>query len=362
MKITFLGPPLNMGGGTKVIAIYADYFARNGHDVLVVSQPNAKPRLTTRIKNLFRLKFFYSRTQRSHFDGLNVKQHVIEKYRPIVSDDLPDADVVIATWWETAEWLEKIDLKKGKKIYFIQGYEIFDYIPKERAIATYKSHMHKIVISKWLKDIMQKEYDNTDIDLVSNAVDKSHFYFTPRQKQKTPTVGFLVSNSYVKAVDIAIKVVMELKKTYPNLNVITFGAYALKDSSLLASGDNFHLSPTIDEIREIYAKCDVWLAASRSEGFNLTAMEAMACGTPIVSTKTGWPIEAVIPYKNGVLTEIDDVLALSEGAKWILQQTEEAWQTLSQNAAHATEGYSWEKSASKFEQILKEQMNISHAG
>ena len=39
MKITFLSPPLNMGGGTRVIAIYAEYLAKNGHDVLVVSPP-----------------------------------------------------------------------------------------------------------------------------------------------------------------------------------------------------------------------------------------------------------------------------------------------------------------------------------
>ena len=356
MKITFLASQLNMGGGTKVIAIYADYLARNGHEVVVVSQPNAKPRLRVILKNMFRLKFFYAKTQRSHLDGLKVKQHVIDKCRPIVTNDLPDADIIIATWWETAEWLEKINSNKGKKIYFIQGHEIFDYLPKDRVIATYQSDMHKIVISKWLKDIMQNEYNKTDVDLVNNAVDKSHFYFTERKKQKIPTIGFLVSNSYVKAVDIALNVVAELKKTYPNLHVVTFGAYTFKNKSLLPLIDNFHLSPTIDEIREIYANCDVWLAASRSEGFNLTAMEAMACGTPIVSTKTGWPVEAVIPYKNGVLAEVDDVVALCDGVRWILQQTDDVWQMLSKNATEATQGYSWEKSGYDFEQVLEKQM------
>src|SRR5208282_5263036 len=48
------------------------------------------------------------------------------------------------------------------------------------------------------------------------------------------------------------------------------------------------------------------LTASRSEGFNLPAMEAMACRTPVVSTRTGWPAEAVKTGINGVLVDVED--------------------------------------------------------
>jgi hypothetical protein len=45
---------------------------------------------------------------------------------------------VIATWWETAEWVDRLSVSKGKKVYFIQHYEAFDYLPKERVEATWR--------------------------------------------------------------------------------------------------------------------------------------------------------------------------------------------------------------------------------
>ena len=114
----------------------------------------------------------------------------------------------------------------------------------------------------------------------------------------------------------------------------------------------FHLLPSQAQIRELYASCDVWLAPSRSEGFNLTAMEAMACGTPVVSTNTGWPVEAIKSYKNGLLTEIDDVDALVNGVKWFLDLPPVYWAQCSENARRTTEGCTWEKSAKLFEAVL----------
>ena len=352
MKITFLSPSLNMSGGTKVMAIYADYLLKQGHDVSVVFTPvAAKPSFRQWLRNALRLKFHYPIIQASHFDQLNVKTHLIDSYRPIGNDDVPDADIVIATWWETCEWLQHLDDTKGKKVYFIQGHEIFNDIPKSRAIATYKTDMTKIVVSKWLKDVIEEQYQSNNIKLVLNAIDTDNFYFNKRSKNETPTIGFLVGESHVKALDIALKVVVELKKIHPNLQVNCFGVH--RPTNLPVDDQfKFHLLPTQHEIREIYASCDVWLAVSRSEGFNLTAMEAMACGTPVVSTNTGWPVAAIKPFKNGFLTDVDDVLSLVDGVNWFLNLPNSVWQSCSVSANETTRGSSWEKSASMFESVL----------
>lgn len=352
MRITFLSPTLNMGGGIKVIAIHANYLVGKGHEVLVVSVPSQSPKLRTRIKNAFKGKFFYTRIHKSHFDNTVIKQHVIDKSRPILSSDLPDADIIIATWWETAEWLANIDDSKGKKVYFIQGHEIFDFIPRQRAVETYQSNMHKIVVSNWLKEIMQKEYAAENVDIVYNGLDKQQFCYTERDKQKVPTLGFLVSTASLKGIDTAIKVVNQVKKTYPSLKVITFGMAKLDASEFAALNADFYLLPSQSMIKDIYSSCDVWLAPSRTEGFNLTAIEAMSCGTPVVSTKTGWPAEAIISYYNGVLAEIDDVEALTNGVNWLLGQTNDSWKQLAKSAAKTTDGYSWEKASSQFEHTL----------
>ena len=81
-------------------------------------------------------------------------------------------------------------------------------------------------------------------------------------------------------------------------------------------------------------------------------MEAMACRTPVVSTRTGWPEEAVKSEWNGVLVDVDDVSGLARGIEWLLSQTDEAWKTLSANAFATVAESSWDASALMFEEAL----------
>ena len=94
-----------------------------------------------------------TKTSISHFDYVDVPLHVIDRFRPVTDRDVPDGDVVIATWWETAEWVAKLSPRKGAKAYFIQHYEVFDYTPHRRVKATWRMPLYKITISKWLEPI-----------------------------------------------------------------------------------------------------------------------------------------------------------------------------------------------------------------
>jgi glycosyltransferase involved in cell wall biosynthesis len=213
--------------------------------------------------------------------------------------------------------------------------------------------MHKIVIAQWLKELMHNEYGDDMVDLVSNSVDTNQFRAPVRGKQSVPTVGLLYSTDVFKGLDLSLSVLRKLRERWTNLRVVSFGNEHPRDQLPLGEGAEFSYSPPQDEIRNFYASCDLWLTASRSEGFNLPAMEAMACQTPVVSTNTGWPSEAIKSGWNGVLVDVGDVAALTEGAEWVLSRNDEAWRELSANAyATATAG-SWRRSAELFENALK---------
>ena len=176
MKITFISPVMNMGGGTKVISIYAKELEKMGHEITVVSPPAKKDSLISILKSLLKGKGWPKRKARCiYFDGLNLNHHILNKNRPVINTDVPDGDIVIATWWETAEWVNKLEDNKGAKVYFVQGHEVFSNLPIERCKATYKFPMHKIVIAKWLKKVMLEDYGDSNTDLVSNSVDHSQF-------------------------------------------------------------------------------------------------------------------------------------------------------------------------------------------
>src|SRR5437762_1303319 len=104
MRITFLMPHAGMAGGNRVIAIYANHFIRRGHFVNIISQPPAKPTLYDRL-SLLLSRGVWMREARTapYFKDLNVPLRVIDSCRPVTNDDMPDSDIVIATWWVTAE-------------------------------------------------------------------------------------------------------------------------------------------------------------------------------------------------------------------------------------------------------------------
>ncbi|MGZ8983188.1 MAG: glycosyltransferase family 4 protein [Methylotenera sp.] len=353
MRISFVLPVVNMAGGIKVAAIYAKFLADKGHEVLLVSPPHRKLSFRQKLKSFLMGKGWPRiKPHDEHLQCLGLNHRKLEKYRPVSDKDLPDADVVIATWWETAEWVNALSPSKGAKIYFIQGYEMFDFVPQERCEATYKFPFHKIVIAGWLLDLMRTKYGDNNVDLVLNSVDKMQFYANERDKQQLPTIGFLYGFSHIKGVDITLQVIKRLKEFIPNLRIISFGSFMPNNFPMWDDAIEFYYLPAQDRIRDLYAQCDVWITTSRTEGFNLTVMEAMACHTPVVSTKTGWPAEGIINGYNGFLTEVDDVDALVDAAKTLLLESNEVWKKYSQNAYNTLENSSWQASSEMFEEAL----------
>jgi glycosyltransferase involved in cell wall biosynthesis len=355
MRITFVLPVANMSGGTKVVAIYASELARRGHTVCVISPAQRRLSLARKFRLWVRGGGWISEwmRRRSHLDGLDLDHRVIGPGRPIVDDDVPDADVVVATWWETAEWVNALSRQKGAKAYFVQHHEVFPYLPVERCHATYRLKFHKIVVADWLKRVMKTEYQDEVVDLVPNSVDRSIFFSASREKQPLPTVGFLYSPTESKGVDLTLAAIARVRKGAPRLRILSFGDRPPVPGMSVIAGTEYHVLPSLEEIRNIYSSCDVWITASRSEGFNLPAMEAMACRTPVVSTKTGWPEEVIKSECNGLLVDNGDVDGLASGIEWVLAQGEEDWMRLSANAYETLANSSWDNSATLFEDALK---------
>ena len=61
-------------------------------------------------------------------------------------------------------------------------------------------------------------------------------------------------------------------------------------------------SPRLQSI--FYSACDTFAVPSRIESFGLTALEAMACGTPVVAFRTGGLAELVVHEKTGLLVDL----------------------------------------------------------
>ncbi|MCA9537090.1 MAG: glycosyltransferase family 4 protein, partial [Myxococcales bacterium] len=286
MRITFVHKTANFSGGNRVVATYAERLQARGHRVCVVSAPDPRPRPLRTLLNRVKGRTFPVGDGRSWLDALPLEHRVLDRARPVRAEDLPDADVIVATWWETAEWVAALPPEKGAPAYFLQGVEwTIDDMPRERVKQTWRLPLHKIVIAEFMADIARAEFGDGDLSHVPNAVDTALFHAPPRARNAVPTVGFMeVGPLAIKGGDITRAALLLAKERVPELRAVCFGRSAPPPARALPGWVDFHVSPTPEALRALYASCDVFVHASRAEGFGLPLLEAMACRTPVAAT------------------------------------------------------------------------------
>jgi glycosyltransferase involved in cell wall biosynthesis len=355
MKITFLVPSINLTGGIRVIAIYAKLLAKKGHQVTVVSPGPRQARFKERLKTLIKNKgrgFNKKRTfNLAFFNCPLVKLKILGTFRPIQANDVPDGEIIIATFWSTAEWLADFPECKGKKIYFIQHYEAHPWLPVARVKATYNLPFKKIVVSPWIADMLRASHAQ-QADIVPNGVDTLQFTAPERDKQKQPTYGLMYSERTFKGCQIAFDAYEKAKEVNPNIHLLALGAQPPENTLPLPEGTEYFCSPEQEQLKAIYSRCDAWLFTSVTEGFGLPILEAMACRTPVIGTKAG-AATMIINNSNGFLVDINDVDAISAAILAIAKMTGQEWQNYSNSAFFTAQQFAWEKSLILFENALE---------
>ncbi|MEM9510841.1 MAG: glycosyltransferase family 4 protein, partial [Cyanobacteria bacterium P01_E01_bin.35] len=353
MKITFVLPYAGLSGGIRVVAIYAEKLQQLGHEIFIISQLPQKISLKQQVGSLLKGKGLVHNWKKSasFFDNLNITHKVLKKERPINDADVPDADVVIATWWKTAEWVAQLSASKGQKVYFIQHHEIHDSATQKRAMATYTLPLYKIVIAQWLVELMANKYNDREVALVPNSVDTNQFFALPRSKQSIPTVGMMYSHKSWKGSDISLSAFSLAVNKIKNIRLIAFGQESLSNLKLPPNTE-YICHPPQKAIKDIYARCDAWLFGSRYEGFGLPILEAMACRTPVIATPAGAAPE-LLKNGGGILVKPEEPEDMAKAIIQICNYSDQEWKVLSQAAYAQATPYTGEDAAKLFESALK---------
>lgn len=357
MRWTFLMPPDDLTGGNRVVATYARCLQNLGHEVLVVSSAPDKPTLRKWISTLLRGRWKNLTNMikpiPGHVANSGVPHKILPTKRPINSSDLPDADVVVATWWETAHWMQALQLSKGRKVHLIQGYEIWiDPAQTPMVDQALRLPNFKIAISTGLKQTIENQLGPLGIHVVPNAVDLVQFNAPTRVKNSVPKVGFIYAQASIKGADICTAACELARQKIPNLQVLSFGGDDLLSSQALPEGTNYIQRPAQNILASLYAQCDVWLFGSRLDSFGLPILEAMACRTPVIGVPIGAAPE-LLASGGGVLVQGESPQAMAEALVSVLSESPNDWRARSDLAYQCAHAYSWEDATQRMLGLLQ---------
>lgn len=69
----------------------------------------------------------------------------------------------------------------------------------------------------------------------------------------------------------------------------------------------------VEELVDIYSSADVFVNPTLEDNFPTTNLEALACGTPVITFNTGGSPESIIQYKTGFITNCKNTTSIVEG-------------------------------------------------
>jgi N-acetyl-alpha-D-glucosaminyl L-malate synthase BshA len=259
--------------------------------------------------------------------------------------------------------------KQGKDIPFITTLHGTDITlvgrdPKYMPVVTFSMN-ESSAITAVSENLRQETYDFFDIEkeihVITNFVDTHRFQHSDKEhfkKMLAPNGERIlahVSNfRKVKRVEDVIRVFEQVRKVIPSkLLMIGDGPERPNAEELSRHLDvcqDIRFLGKQEQVDEILSITDLFILPSEYESFGLAALEAMACGVPVISTNTGGLPEINIPGQTGYLSDVGDIDSMAAGALKILQDDNSLTQFKSRALQH-TKNFERAKIVPLYEQL-----------
>lgn len=301
MRIVYLLEDTPLFGGVKVVLQHANLLAARGHQVTIVG-PGAEP-------TWYPLEAKYRRT------------------RGLGPEDIPEADVVVATYWTTID--RAVAARRGAVVHFCQGFEgaythnLEDHEAIERA---YSRPLPALVVSPHLADLLASRF-HRQARVVPQPLDsifRPARGFRLRRRPRQPPRLIVTSPFEIdwKGVPTSLGAVVSLRRRGVPCQLVRLSQWPMSEAErALVEADEYYEHVAPERVPEIFRGGDLLLAASwEQEGFGLPVLEAMACGVPAVVSD----IPAFRSFADGsaLFAPVGDCEAFADAVEQALHATQ----------------------------------------
>ena len=173
-----------------------------------------------------------------------------------------------------------------------------------------------ITPSRWLAELVQKSFlKEYPVSVIRNGIDLSVFRSTHSDfrkihglENKKIVLGVSFGWDDRKGLDVFIGLAKRLPEDY---QIILVGTDQNVDNLLPENIIALHRTQNQQELAEIYSSADVFVNPTREENYPTVNMESLACGTPVLTFRTGGSPE-MLDGTCGSVVACDDIDALEK--------------------------------------------------
>jgi len=210
-----------------------------------------------------------------------------------------------------------------------------------------------VPVSDWLNRLLKESaHSHRDIRTIHNGIDiqKFHPIADSDQRNSFSILGVAAVWDARKGLEDFIK----LREILPREYNITLVGLSDKQLKTLPSGiTGIKRTTNIEELVQLYSNSDVFVNPTYSDNFPTVNLEALACGTPVITYNTGGSPEA-IDEKTGVVVEQGNVEALAEAIKKMKEHPLSSEDCRQRAVEHFDKDKCFQKYIDLYEELLAE--------
>ncbi len=183
----------------------------------------------------------------------------------------------------------------------------------KKQLFTANSNLHIVAVSNWLKhDVEQSFLQDKDIRVIHNGVDLD--VFTPTEQPsngKFRVLGVASQWGPLKGLEDFYK----LRELLPcDYEIILVGLNKKQVAQLPEGITGIERTESVEKLVELYSSATVFINPTYADTFPTTNIEALACGTPVITYNTGGSPEAV-DCETGIVVEKRDIQGIEKAIK-----------------------------------------------
>lgn len=193
----------------------------------------------------------------------------------------------------------------------------------KKKLFTSLSNLTLVPVSKWLQDILSESFlQNYPIKVIHNGVNTDVFKPSAgdafRKKHCFENKFILLGVASVWSPRKGLKDFIALGKLLnTDYQIVLVGLTKKQMEQLPDNILGIERTESVEELAEIYAASDVYVNPTYEDNFPTTNLESLACGTPVITYKTGGSPEA-IDELTGIVVEQGNINKLVEAINQII--------------------------------------------